>query len=163
MRTCLGLLIIAISALVCGCDYYEKPNKLMPDLGLVALDGMPLSPESMKGSAWVITAWLPGCHVCAREVPELEAVRREYEPLGVRFLAVSIDSDVEATRRAAARTGLIMQVATAQGPVLDPLGLKGVPSTVFLSKEGRIVASASGTQGKRFLERRTQELIRGSK
>lgn len=159
MRTSLRTLLIAISLWAWGCDYYEKPNQPMPDLGLVALDGKTFSPESMKGSAWVITAWLPGCGVCAREVPDLEAVRKEYEPLGVRFLAVSIDSDADTTRKAAARAGLTMEIATAQGPVLDRLGLKGVPSTVFLSMEGRIIASASGGRGRGFLERRTHELL----
>ena len=153
------LLLASLGLLGTGCEYYEKPNRPMPDLGLVALDGTPITLESMKGTAWVINIWLPGCSSCVREIPDLESARAEFEPRGVRFLAISIVDDPEAAKHAAAKVGLSMAIATATGPVLGALGLGQVPSTVFVSKDGRVVALASGERGRTFFQRRAAELL----
>jgi hypothetical protein len=126
---------------------------------MVALDGSAISPELMRGSPWVITAWLPGCAPCAKEIPEVEALRAEYEPRGVKFLALSVDADADNARLWAPRMGLSMRVATASGPVLDPLGLRGVPATLVISKDGRISARGSGPRSRGFLQRRVAELL----
>lgn len=142
-----------------GCDYYEKPNQPMPDLGLSKADGRSLSPEMMKGSPWIISVWLPGCGICAREVPVLESVRREYEPKGIKFLALSIDADAEASQWSAGKMGITTDIAVATGPVLERLGLRGVPATLFVSSDGTVIARASGARGRGFFERRADDLL----
>jgi hypothetical protein len=54
-------------------------------------------------------------------------------------------------------------VVTATGEVLGPLGVREVPSTVFVDAEGVIVAAASGPRSYRFLAERTQALLEGSR
>jgi predicted regulator of Ras-like GTPase activity (Roadblock/LC7/MglB family) len=43
--------------------------------------------------------------------------------------------------------------------VLAPLGVNQVPSAVFVSKDGLIVAAASGERKRSFLEKRVKELL----
>lgn len=91
-------------------------------------------------------------------MPELEAVRRQFEREGVRFLALSLEPDEQLVLKAAQRLGIEMQVAVAAGEVLSPLGVNQVPSTVFI-RDGTIVAAASGERKRAFFEKRVRELL----
>ncbi|HZH02918.1 MAG TPA: TlpA disulfide reductase family protein [Myxococcaceae bacterium] len=143
-----------------GCDHYARPNEPLPEsFEAQTLDGQPLHRGSFVGKPWVIALWVPGCGTCARELPELEAVRHVLEGRGVGFLALSLEPDAELVRRGAEALGLKMTVATTEGEVLAPLFVNQVPSTVFLDAFGRVVAAASGARGRAFLERRTRALL----
>lgn len=95
--------------------------------------------------------------MCARELPELDAVRREHQA-AARFVAVSLEPDEKEVRDAADRMGLEMQIAFAEGEVLGPLGVNQVPSVAFIDSEGVVVAAASGERSRSFLEKRVREL-----
>jgi hypothetical protein len=86
-------------------------------------------------------------------------VRREWEPRGVGFLAVSLEQDAGRVRRAVAEWKLTMRVATATGELLGPLWVREVPSTVFVDAQGILVAAASGPKSQRFLAARVRELM----
>jgi hypothetical protein len=92
-------------------------------------------------------------------LPELEAVRAEWEPKGVGFLALSLHPDVDDVKEAVAKIGIRMPVALADGPVLAELGAAGIPATVFVSHDGRIVAVANGERSRRFFARRVEALV----
>nr|WP_242589276.1 hypothetical protein [Corallococcus macrosporus] len=95
-------------------------------------------------------------------MPELDAVRREYEPKGVGFLALSLNPSEERTVREAARLGLGMTLAIAQGEVLGPLHVSTVPATVYIDRHGVVVAAISGERDRAFHTRRVKALLAGS-
>lgn len=86
-------------------------------------------------------------------------VRKENAGTAVGFLALSLEPDEQEVLEAARAWNLDMQVAVARGEVLGPLGVSRVPSTVYVSEEGTIVAAASGARSRRFFERRVAELL----
>ncbi|MHB8872329.1 MAG: TlpA family protein disulfide reductase [Myxococcaceae bacterium] len=92
-------------------------------------------------------------------MPELEKVRQQYEGQGVGFLALSLEPDAEVVAAAAARFGVTMKVAVAEDEVLGPFGVNQVPSTIFIDRDGLIVAAASGERSRAFLERRVKALL----
>ena len=93
-------------------------------------------------------------------MPELEEIRKQYEPKGIRFIAISIEPDRERVGAAARRLQIQMKVALARGEALGPFGVNQVPSTVFIRGDGVIIAAASGARKRQFLEERTRELLR---
>ncbi|WXH27890.1 hypothetical protein WA016_01816 [Myxococcus stipitatus] len=92
-------------------------------------------------------------------MPELEALRSEYEARGVRFLALSLNPNEERNRQTAAELGVHMTVATAKGEVLGPLRLSTVPATVFINREGVVVATVNGERSREFHARRLEALL----
>jgi hypothetical protein len=92
-------------------------------------------------------------------LPELEKVRRKFEPRGVRFVALSLEPDRELVERAARKLQIQMPIALAKTETLAPLGVNQVPSTVFINSTGVIVAAASGERSRSFLEARIEELL----
>lgn len=158
MKLCLslGLTLILISA----CDYVERPRRPFPESFVGrTLDGKIVDSTTLKGKPWVLNIWLPGCGICAREFPELEVVRKKYEPQGVGFLALSVEQDPGTVEAAAKRLGLSLEVAYAQSEVLGPLGVRLVPSTIFVDADGVIVAVVNGAKDAAYFERRVRELL----
>ena len=92
-------------------------------------------------------------------MPELEKVRQQYEAQGIGFLALSLEPNVDLVRQAAARLGIQMRVATASGETLGPMAVASVPSTVFLDRDGIIVAAVTGERSRAFFERRVRALL----
>jgi hypothetical protein len=93
-------------------------------------------------------------------LPELEALRREYQSKGVDFLALSLEPDEQSVIAFAQSLNLEMPVAIAQGEMLGPLGVNQVPSLVFVARDGTIVAAASGVRKPAFVRKRIEELLR---
>jgi thiol-disulfide isomerase/thioredoxin len=159
MERARSLGVIAILVGVAGCDVYGTPDRPLPDIKATMLDGRSMPADMFEGKPWVINVWVPGCTLCAREFPDLEAVRKEWEPRGVGFLALSLHPDDMDVKQAAQRVGIGMTVAIARDQVLAALGVAAVPSTVFVSAEGRIVATANGARSRGFFERRVRDLV----
>lgn len=154
-----AVLVLLGAASLSACDVYDQVDRPLPALKAFTLDNRPLQPSALEGKPWVIALWVPGCVPCARELPELDEVRREWEPKGVGFLALSLHPDVADVREFMQRFGVGMKVAIAQDQVLGPLGVTAVPSTVFVGANGRIVATANGARSRGFFERRITELL----
>ncbi|MEW5848109.1 MAG: hypothetical protein AB2A00_04815 [Myxococcota bacterium] len=89
----------------------------------------------------------------------MEAVRREFQPRGVEFMALSLHPVADEVVRAASKHGVGSTVALARGEVLGPLGLRVVPATVFVDAKGVMVASAEGERSEAFFRRRVKALL----
>lgn len=50
-------------------------------------------------------------------------------------------------------------MAVTDDEVLAPLGVRAVPSTVFVSADGTVVAAASGVRSEAFFEERVRALL----
>jgi len=161
VRALLGLALLIVAALGVR-QWVEGPvtrvDRELPTLSLSEVDS-PTPLTLTEGRPTVLHVWLPGCGACAAEAPAYEAVRRRYEAAGVDFVALSVVPDAASTRRAADRYGLRGTVATSAGSVLDRIQVGSVPSTVWISGEGRVVAVAEGPQSERILDRETARLL----
>ncbi len=62
-------------------------------------------------------------------------------------------------RVAAEKLGIRMELAVAESELLAPFGVRALPSTVFVSADGRIVAAATGARDEAFFDRRVRELL----
>jgi len=112
-----------------------------PPFAVHDLDDKPVSLAALKGQVVVLNVWATWCVPCREELPQLEAVHREFGPRGVVMVGVSID---------AAGMGLdirdFMREHTMTYPVwLDPdhtFALQfltvGVPETFVVDRAGII-------------------------
>lgn len=154
-----GVMALGLGLTLGACDPVNRVGMPAPDIPIETLDGEKLLLSSLTGSPVVVHFWLPSCHVCAREFPVLEEVRREAADTDVRFLAVSIDPDRPNIRRRAQRLGVGMELLVAKGEVLGPMHVAATPSTAFIDRKGTIVATVNGAKKKAFFERRIRELL----
>ncbi len=81
------------------------------------------------------------------------------------FLALSVESDRADVLRTVNRLGLKLPVAFTSGEneVLAPLGVRDVPSTIFVNAQGIIVSAATGPRKAGYFRRRVKELLEPSR
>ncbi len=152
--------LLAAAALLAGCEWADHPGRPVPaSAEFRLLDGATVRPVDLRGRPWVIALWVPGCHVCAREAPRLEALRREFAPRGVGFLALSLEPDEALVREGARAQGLGLPLATTRDEVLGPLGVGAVPSVAWVDEAGIVRTSATGERSLAFLRRHTEALL----
>jgi len=120
----------------------------LSDLRFSDLDGRPLGLDAFKGKIVLLNYWATWCAPCRAEFPALDRLQAAWADRGLVVVPVSIDhggrTPVEAFF---ARLGLVHLV-----PYLDPqgngpahLGLRGVPTTLLIDREGRQVALFEGS------------------
>ena len=91
-------------------------------------------------------------------MPELDRIAADFQPKGVGFLAVAIDSDEQKVKQTVAQLKLKMPVAIGQSEVLEPFGANQIPSMAFVTKDGVISGVASGQFNREFVIARIKEL-----
>lgn len=133
-----------------------------PTLEMRDLKGAPHKLEDYRGKPVVLNFWATWCVPCAAEMPLLNEMQKRYKGRVV-FIAASIDEDdmkpqIEAfIKKHHGEALTVMMGATLDS--LDDFGVnQGMPGTVFLDAEGKIVDRLSGALKRPELEQRLQKL-----
>ena len=126
-----------------------------PDFTVVDLDGKNVKLSDMIGSPVVLNFWASWCPPCKSEMPEFEAV---YKELGgdVQFMMVDMTDGVQETKEMGAKyvqeQGFTFPVffdTEYEGALM--YGIRAIPTTFFIDREGYIITSAQGAMDERSL------------
>jgi len=133
-----------------------------PSLELRDLKGAPHKLEDYRGKPVVLNFWATWCVPCAAEMPLLSEVQKQYQGK-VLFIAASIDDEdmkpqIEAfIKKHQGEALTVMMGATLDS--LDDFGVnQGMPGTVFMDAEGRIVDRRTGALRRPDLEQLLRKL-----
>ena len=137
-RTHRSLLTFWLALMWLACSAWAAPSQA-PDWMLTRSDGQPLSfQEDARGRHAVLFFWTTWCPHCARALPHMEALHREFAPRGVRFYALDIWEDGDAVAYFHAR-GYHLPLFLAADLVAEDYGIEGTPGIVVVDPEGRLV------------------------
>ena len=126
------------------CPTAGKPasgDGALPDLELACLGGgRPVRLSGLTGEPTVINLWASWCKECRDELPLLARADRDYADR-VRFLGIDVaDAAPEAALRLAEESGVTYpQLVDRDGATRAPLHFSGLPQTVFVNEQGRMV------------------------
>jgi thiol-disulfide isomerase/thioredoxin len=133
-----------------------------PTLKLHDLQGAPHALEDYRGKPVLLNFWATWCVPCAAEMPLLNEMQKQYQGK-IQFIAASIDDEdmkpqVEAfIKKHQGEALTVMMGATLDS--LDDFGVnKGMPGTVFIDAEGKIVDRITGALKRPDLEQRLRKL-----
>ncbi|HEU4989077.1 MAG TPA: TlpA disulfide reductase family protein [Gemmatimonadaceae bacterium] len=96
------------------------------------------------GHPVLLNLWATWCQPCREEMPSFERLYRDYAPRGLRILAVSVDDPGmdAAIRDFAQRYDLTFDVLhDRRERVMDRYQVRGVPETILIGADGRIVGT----------------------
>ena len=161
------ILVLFVSALV-NAQPATSPQQPMsaqqatPSLKLHDLKGASHTLEDYRGKPVLLNFWATWCVPCAAEMPLLSEMQKQYQGK-ILFIAASIDDEdmkpqVEAfIKKHQGEALTVMMGATLDS--LDDFGVnQGMPGTVFIDAEGKIVDRITGALKRPDLEQRLRKL-----
>ncbi len=144
----LGLVVGIILAIWGGSNFaryaVRTPDIQLTNLKLQGLDGQEISLDSLKGTPVILYFWATWAKKPLEGLAALERVESQLTAEGVKVIAIS-DEGIDYLEAFVNKNATNLLVAKSLTP-LAALGLKALPTSYLLDKEGRVVAGYLGTK-----------------
>jgi peroxiredoxin len=116
----------------------------LPDVEARSLDGRAVALRSLTGEPLVVNFWASTCLPCRKEMPDLEAL---HDAVGdrVRIVGVNPQDSTDTAKEFADKVGATYELLRdPDGQVTTAFGVAGLPTTFFVSADGRILETRAG-------------------
>ena len=138
--------------------FMEHPlqGKMAPNFTLKDTEGRKVSLADYKGKAVVVDFWATWCAPCKIEIPWLEQFNQQYAGQGMQILGVSednlnLDNKAELAKQKQDITDKAKELKINYPVLIDDAnvstpygGVDGLPTTFFIDRSGKVVASTVG-------------------
>lgn len=125
----------------------RKIPETLPDFRLPGLDGRTHGLSDWKGQPLLINFWATWCEPCRREIPLLEAIRRESTKNRIEIVGIALDHR-DAVREFAQKLGMNYPVLVGETGGLEAVEAFGMdtvlPFSVFADARGDVVTLKVG-------------------
>jgi thiol-disulfide isomerase/thioredoxin len=133
------------------------PAAPAPNFNLALADGKYLTLADLKGRPVLINFWATWCGPCRLEMPELVAAAQRNEDLVV--LAVNVQEELTQLQPFAEDFQMTMPVVRDSDATLRQLyEVSGMPTTIFIDREGNVAAVWRGVLTAKTLEGFLEEI-----
>jgi DsbE subfamily thiol:disulfide oxidoreductase len=123
----------------------DSGRRTAPALTGTDLDGRRHDLRDLRGSIVLVTTWASWCAPCREEVPVLAAAADRYGHRDVRVLGLNTQDTPERARAFVAAEGVpFPSVVDADGTISVEWGVRGLPETFLVDREGRVAAHRIG-------------------
>jgi len=134
---------------------------LAPEINLPTPDGKNIPLSSLRGKVVLIDFWASWCGPCRAENPNVVKLYQAKKDQGFDIYSVSLDKDKNAWIKAIEKDGLawpshVSDLGYWNSSVVKQYGFQGIPFTVLVDREGKIVAK--GLRGPQLEEAVTEYL-----
>jgi peroxiredoxin len=132
-----------------------------PEIKMNNPEGKTISLSDFKGKIILVDFWAAWCKPCRMENPNVVKLYKRFKDKGFEILGVSLDRDREAWVEAIKEDGLtwpqVSDLMFWSSPVVKQYGFQGIPYTVLVDREGKILAK--NLRGEE-LERKLEEILK---
>lgn len=156
MRWRSGLLVGLLLVLASGGSGAEDPFKALrlrrldpprpvPDFALKDLEGKTVRLGDLRGRVVFLNFWATWCPACRDEMPSMEGLHRGFKDRGLVLLAVNFQEGRETVAAFMREHDLTFRtVLDPDAAVSDQYGVRFIPTTVILDRDGRMIARVVG-------------------
>ena len=124
-----------------------KAGTPAPDFKMKTPEGKTIQLSKVaKGKTVVLDFWASWCPDCRKDAPEVVRLYEAYKKYGIEFIGISMDTDVEAWKKAIEKFGITYpQVSELkkfkETDIAKAYGVKWIPSMVVIGPDGQVKLS----------------------
>ena len=120
----------------------DDQRRQQADFMLSDLEGKPWSLKSLEGKVVLVNFWATWCPPCRKELPDLEALYKQFQEQGLVILAIS-DEDAAKVKPFIAEHGVSYTVLLDPGRKVNTLfHVMGIPKTFIYDRNGKLAAES---------------------
>ena len=122
-------------------DPTELEGKPAPGFSLETLDGKPIQLSDLKKNVVVLDFWATWCPPCRKSLPHIEELskKKDLADKGLKVLAVNAHEDKDKVEKFMKDGNYSFTVPMDKdGAVMKDYGIKGIPTTVVVSRGGKV-------------------------
>ncbi|MBL8490284.1 MAG: TlpA family protein disulfide reductase [Rhodocyclaceae bacterium] len=132
---------------------------------LTGLDGKPAALEQYRGKPLIVNFWARWCGPCRQEIPELARIQAENGRKGLVVLGIGLEDKPEPVQDFARAYDMNYPILLAKDQgiaLMQALGnvKAGLPFTVVIDRQGRILSSKLGVMKRPDLEAAAAALVK---
>lgn len=96
--------------------------------------------SSYQGKVVLLDFWATWCPPCKEEIPHFVKMQGEWGSKGFQILGVALDKDGDkAVVPFAQKYGINYPLALDDGAIADQYGVRSIPTTLLIDKQGHVV------------------------
>ncbi len=121
-------------------------GQILPDLEFEALDQSKVLLSSIKSEIVLINFWASWCTPCLAEIPSINALRKKYHAQGFEVIGINVDENpAEVLPKFQKKLGMeFTSYLDSDGKLADQFGVHGIPFTVILDKNRKVLQVETG-------------------
>jgi thiol-disulfide isomerase/thioredoxin len=162
------LIVAAITAMAAlsSASHAAQPGQAAPAFDLPsATPGQQVRLADLKGQVVYVDFWASWCAPCRESFPWMNAMQAKYGEQGFKVVAINLDTERKLAQRFLSEVPAKFAVAfdaAAQSPKL--YNIKGMPSSVLVGRDGKVLAVHSGfnTDMAKELEEKISQAVKAT-
>lgn len=156
-RTALAMVLAASAGTALAVDVGQRA----PDFELPGL-AAPVRLSDYRGKTVYLDFWASWCGPCRQSFPWMNELQARYQARGLRVVGINVDQKTEDARRFLADVPARFDLAfDAAGNAPRAFAIKGMPTSVLIGPDGKVLAVHSGFRAEQQaeLERLIQQAL----
>ncbi len=139
----------------------QRRSAAAPDFSLPTTDGKILKLSDYRGKIVILDFWATWCPPCRKGIPDLIDIKKRYGSKGVEIIGISVDTDTkDEVIPFMKEKGINYPVVYGnQNVYMQYGGIRAIPTTFVIDKEGKIVASYEGLVPKVTYENHIKRIL----
>lgn len=138
-----------------------EQRKDAPDFTLNDTQGRPVTLSGYKGKVVLLDFWATWCPACQSEIPWYVEFAKKYQDKGLVVIGVSMDKyGLKVVQPYMQQKQMDYTVVLGDDNLVPPFGLKTIPMTMLIDREGKIAVAHNGVVAKDNFEGHIQELLK---
>jgi peroxiredoxin len=132
-----------------------QQGDLAPNFQLQIDDGRQMSLRDLQGRPVLLNFWTTQCSHCRTGLTQLvDSTKQQGASDELVVLAVNVQEELQQIRPFTEEMAMTMPIVLdSDGALRQQYAVKGMPTSVFIDKEGKIAAVWSGVPSKKFLKK----------
>ena len=132
-----------------------------PDFTLPRIDGKKLKLSNFKDKVIILDFWATSCPPCRKGIPDFIKLYDKYKNDGLVIIGISLDRTVEGVRIFCQKMNVNYPIVMGNSKVVqDYGGIRYIPTTFIIGREGNIVKKYIGLTSLDVFEKEIKQLLR---